>query len=394
MIQSRNCDENVPATISTLGSAAALRLAHLRLAAAATVAAAHCVQICLYPVIGHQHPAAQAAGFAASIAVGLFFCISGFLIAHSIAARIVAPGRGFDWQGYLRARARRILPPFLFAVALTVLVVVLIRGAGLYGAETYLLPGDKESFRPSASVSLREVLWTLTLSYNLIPGHGSLLTLNGPLWSLSFEVWLYAAALFWGIGYGGSRLWGYAAAFAVVAVPVGLDNRLFTIFAALWLLAFASPRLWHAPGRSARPVALLAGWWLAAVVLLASMVPEVRAMLVAPYGRWPANLLFIGNVLAIGCLLMAFYVRPATAGAGAPGAAPRDYSYTLYVTHFPLLALGFSLFRPLLDPRSVPQMAGLAAALFLAVLAFSAMIGPRLEMAAARSRIKATVPRP
>ncbi len=85
------------------------------------------------------------AGVLASLAVGLFFVISGFLIAQSVLARTSASG--FDANAFAAARARRILPPFLFAVAITALSVAIIKFCNLYGSVGYQLPGDFESFR-------------------------------------------------------------------------------------------------------------------------------------------------------------------------------------------------------------------------------------------------------
>lgn len=357
-----------------LAPSAADRLVYVRLAAASVVVYAHSVQVFLYPVISHGHPFARMGGVLASLAVGVFFFVSGFLIAHSIMAR--SRTGIFEWRSFAFARIRRIVPPFLFAVALTALCVGIITYGGLYGADNYLLPGDFEAVRPRATISLREILWTLTLSYNLIPGHGELLTLNGPLWSLSYEVWLYAAAMCAAIAVV-NRVW-FAAGIAVsiVLVPSLLGNRMFAIFTVIWIWGFVSAIL---PRPSERTVRNIASAWLVMIGFAFAAAPAVRLWIVQPYGIFIANIIFVGNTIAICALVFAWVLAPSPSkGEMSDGRMP-DFSYTLYVTHFPLMCLLLSLLRPLLDARSVIQMAALAVVSFTTVLVFAGLAGSVVE---------------
>ncbi|MGL4812381.1 MAG: acyltransferase family protein, partial [Beijerinckiaceae bacterium] len=328
---------------------------------------------------------ARTTGVAASFAVGLFFVISGFLIAQSIRSRI--GHTGFDAAGFAAARARRILPPFLFALLVTIVAVGFIHALGLYGSDAYRLPGDAESFRGRASITLREILWTLTLSYNLLPGYGQMVSFNGPLWSLSFEVWLYAAAGFWATGQYNRRWGGMVAALAIVAVPTVMDNRLFTIFAAIWLSAFAFGMGWGRarPRSFGRVAPLLAAVCLMASILMATASPGYRALLFAPYGLLAANMLYVGHIAVVSVLVMGWALQPDPEVAKRGSAhevldqRSRDFSYTLYVTHFPLMGLGYSLLRPQLDPASIAAMTGLGLVLLAGVLAFAWLTGPLIE---------------
>lgn len=352
------------------------RIAAVRGMAAVTVCIAHAMQVFLFPLIGLAHPIAHAAGLAASYAVGVFFFVSGYVIAFSVAARRTPDG--LDVLEFAQARAKRILPPFLSAVAMTVVVATVINGFGLYGSEAFRLPGDLAVVRERASISASEVLWTLSLSFNLIPNTGEQLTLNGPLWSLSYEVWLYAIA---GLGSSHDRR-ARLLALALLAVPVLSGNRLFLTFACVWGMGFAvgSWATTYALDRVPRRTLAALGTFAIAAMLTTMAAVNALSQLLSPYSSLTGRLAFVTGTLGLSLLLTAFWrsrQRPfplirRSAGLG-------DISYTLYVMHFPLLILCYSILRPLADPRDVGIAVVFASLSLLAILLFVRAIAPLLE---------------
>jgi peptidoglycan/LPS O-acetylase OafA/YrhL len=98
-------------------------------------------------------------------AVDFFFILSGFVIGRAYEARL---GGGLGWRAYMTLRLKRLYPAMLAATILGA-VVALARGEGLYPAmamEAVLLP----------------VLWGPEVF------GGELFPLNGPQWSLFFEL--------------------------------------------------------------------------------------------------------------------------------------------------------------------------------------------------------------
>jgi peptidoglycan/LPS O-acetylase OafA/YrhL len=131
-------------------------------------------------------------GYAAHAAVIVFFLISGFCIHYSQAVTAhYAPERassGLDLGRYARRRFRRIYPPLVLAIALT----IAFDGLGGRLDPTVYAGGTHYDF----------------INYSVLVGHHTLRTLggnllmqgglftrtygtNGPLWSLSYEFWFY-----------------------------------------------------------------------------------------------------------------------------------------------------------------------------------------------------------
>lgn len=250
-------------------------------------------------VISHAWPLAQGAGTAEPLealtghslggwAVGLFFFLSGLLIAGS--AERSAPAR------FWAARARRLLPGLAFALAVTLGL------AALSGAA--LTPG----------VALAYVLRGLTLVSleHHLPGAFAAAPMaevvNGPLWSLAHEVAAYG--LCWG------------------AVRLGLLRHA----AGLACLAAAALALWAAPGLPTRAATFAPLFLAFALGMLAhalrhrlSLSPRLTLflLLLAPLG-WPLAIAALGH----GALVLAFRLpaRPLT----------RDLSYGVYLCGWPV----------------------------------------------------------
>ncbi len=129
------------------------------------------------------------------------------------------------------------------------------------------------------------MLWTLTLSYNLLPGYGTMVSFNGPLWSLSFESGFtqrqdcgLGATITANHGAAGSRSDRWAAGHH------GQPSLM--IFATIWIAAFGAG---HRFARGGRPVSLgwsrMAAGGLAMSIGLAAVSPTYRQWLFAPTAR-------------------------------------------------------------------------------------------------------------
>jgi peptidoglycan/LPS O-acetylase OafA/YrhL len=135
-------------------------------------------------------------------AVVAFFVLSGFIIYYSTTAR--ASG----WRQYTVARLSRIysvvLPAIVFCSALALWLAV------------------QPWFKPAGLSDYTPVSWWHTVSTVLFLNQSWLnesnLSLNGPYWSLCYEVWFYVIFGLWYFAHGQARWW-WVGASAVVAGP-------------------------------------------------------------------------------------------------------------------------------------------------------------------------------
>ncbi len=326
----------------------------IRGGAALVVAVAHTWQIFLYP-LAPDSKAFYLLGSLAGWAVIVFFLLSGMLIAVSIKGRI-DDGR-FSPAAYFKARILRIHPPLIASVILVIAAVSVIQQFHLYGAESYLLPGDLASARPKAEFHWPDVLTTLGLTYWLVPEHGFLI-FNGPLWSLSYEFWIYvlagclAAALV-------NRSLPFALASAALLYWIVFEaDPLFVPIVIIWGAAFSVAWNWNRIGRlGSGAIALVGGAFLAAALWRAGS--NIVDLFQDSRTDGPFLLTMSGFLLSCIVLLIRHQgQRPAglTRLLERAGA----FSYTLYLFHFPLMLFMLSLLRPLTYPLGLVGQVGLA----------------------------------
>lgn len=342
--------------------------------AALMVAVGHAWQVFLYP-FDKSSEIFYWLGAGAAWAVAIFFLLSGILIAFSVRQR--SRHGHFDVLKYFEARALRIYPPLVAAVAITVGSVMLIQGFGLYGSHSYMLPGDQAVARPRATFEWSEVLGTLALTYNIVPGH-KFLNFDGPLWSLSYEVWLYVLA-------------GFACAALINRSRVAL---FFTVIVSvqMFMIAKSAPPVWSVATVWAAGFAVgwywqraedaPAAWWAAASALclaLALLIAngELKTYLVPTYSGVRQSAFYVTFSMALlGGLMMVLKsgMTPCRALVELG-----NCSYTLYLTHFPLLLLCCSLFRPYVLPFGWAGHAALAAISLSAIIAAAWLLSRLVE---------------
>lgn len=290
-------------------------------------------------VVSHAWPLARGAGTAEPLetltghslggwAVGLFFFLSGLLIAGSAERQTTAE--------FWIARARRLLPGLAAALVVTLGLALASGGHPAPGeAAAYLVRGitlfSLEHHIPGA------------FAKTAMPG-----IVNGPLWSLSHEVTAYA--LCWGAarlgllrhGAGIAALLGAAAALWVVP---GLPGRL-AVFAPLFL-AFALGMAAHGLRRR----------------LPLSPALTLTLALAAPFG-WPLAIAALGHL----ALVLAFRL---------PARALRaDLSYGIYLCGWPLAQTLAQLWPGL--PAPALAAASLAAVLPVAWASWVVVEAPAL----------------
>lgn len=315
--------------------------------AALVVLVAHTMQWFVAPLLSFEHPIFKVAIFLAHYSVLIFFALSGFLITNSLYQNYRHNGVILGGP-YVRSRLVRIVPPGLAAIIFSCAVSALIVVTGMHGSDSFSLEHDVSLGREHARLEALNILATLFFSNGILPGTKAIYT-NGSLWSLSLEFWAYFIAL--------------AGAVVVVGLtgkkPVQRNSAASTLPVLLMILLFLA---WQ-------PVSLFqyffywfigsllyllylgkkfAGVSIAAIVVSGLVVASyllynnisLGIVVGGPVGGWV--MLMKGTILIIVTPLI--FVIPKIPFQRLFRNLAKS-SYTLYVFHFPMLCLMFSVFH-------------------------------------------------
>jgi len=299
-------------------------------------------------------------------AVVVFFVISGYLVAGLSIVR--ARDRPFDFGSYAAHRFSRIyvvlIPALVIGWAFDAAGSQWVNQSGLYTtSKSY---GIVSIPIVTHNLSITTFLGNLAMVEDILtPRLGS----NGPLWSLVYEWWyycLFGAAAVAICHRGWPRALG-AVAFLVMAIWLPFDLKLWGL---IWLLGAAVAV--YGARHKFRPHLRIGG--LAFVGALAASRLAQSSELVASM-RYGGFLRDFALAIGYSTLLLSFQ-RP---GPALPFANLHKrlagFSYTLYLTHFPLVILCVSALYQFASVgfRQKPQLLsyGYMAALILLALSYS-----------------------
>lgn len=296
-------------------------------------------------------------------AVMVFFILSGFLVGSTVLAQCAE--QRWDFRHYLGRRLIRLyvvlIPGLLLTFLWDSLGMQLFGTDGLYGGELAARHLTMPDVR--VTLSLAHLAGNLAfLQHLFIAPYGT----NGPLWSLSYELWAYVLFPLLVRASVPSEPAGKRLAFVLLACAVlAVGGLKLSLYFGVWLLGAAVALWWH--GREA---AERAGWIHAlAWTSFAAFVALGRS---AKLAAWQADVL-----LGIATALLLSVVLAGKRGAGArvagwnarSSAWLANFSYTLYVAHYPVLAFFFAAFmngeRWAPSPGSVLSVLAISLALLL-----------------------------
>lgn len=239
-------------------------------------------------------------------AVLVFFVLSGYLVGGKLIERVMAGN--FSWRGYLCDRASRIFVPLVPAVLFSFLV------ANLLGA-------PDSGWKAVANI--------LSLQGIAVDP----LTVNGPLWSLSYEVWFYVLGGAAAVVAVRGGMWPFVLLLLSLVVFLYLNP----VYLFAWLLGALAFRLklGIVTFRHIVP-SMLAVLVLAGLSQLASKSNSMQGF--GLVDRQVIELLLAGAM----ALLVAIFVSM-NGSFRVPAAVPAignrlaSFSYSLYLVHFPFL---------------------------------------------------------
>ncbi|MBV7413599.1 acyltransferase [Aeromonas sp. sif2433] len=161
-------------------------LESMRGLAAITVAIAHVVQ---FYIVRFYPDAYLYVSFAAQSSVMVFFSMSGLLIGKSIQSNTIKNGR-FMLSVYAESRFKRIYPPLILSIAL----IIVLNYTSPYLSElinTILSSTERGAMNGNFIYNPSQIFAILTFSNGIL---SPVIPFNQPLWSLPFEVWYYVIA--------------------------------------------------------------------------------------------------------------------------------------------------------------------------------------------------------
>jgi peptidoglycan/LPS O-acetylase OafA/YrhL len=275
-------------------------------------------------------------------AVAIFIVLSGFCLMLPLTQR-----EGFTlaggWKGFLQRRARRILPAYYAAMLVSLLLGALV---------PVILPPHSREWQSLLTHLLLVQNWTPRWS----------IAINGPFWSIALEWQIYFlfALLLLPVRRQFGRLAALGVASTLVALPLFL--RLGGTSPWFLLLFFqgmlAAEWVAHPPRLS---LGLLAG--LTTVLVLLSAAVELtiwRDSFPWPSRAWQQLGLLLTLDILLGSATMAVLLLGTRPNLPAPFSwcfsllghrvflFLGSYSYSIYLLHDPLLALGLSYATPLI----------------------------------------------
>ncbi|MFH2139881.1 MAG: acyltransferase [Pseudomonadota bacterium] len=367
---------SAPCSSLELSHTAFINLNAIRALSGMVVVFSHFFQLYIMPVEGRTYFVNFAISMA-EYAVIAFFALSGLLISLSIERNIRRHGC-FMWREYLISRVARIYPALIASVLLCLILYGVLLLLGLDGAGALTRPSDVyPASRTEFSVSKAEVLLTLMQTYAF--GPGGYIAVNGPLWTLSYEVGFYLVAgllMTMARGAGIARLFAAVCLLLVVVVAIKMEKHLFLHYGSIWMLGVGlffllkrrADHVDDATVTSACGYFSVLCWRTASStwvgILIFVLLCLSNALLILAKGEAA----LIHDYMAALVIIAAMYVLACTRRTMAGHLAKMAGStYTLYLFHFPLMLFFYALIRDLYDISPV-QYFILASVLTLTIL--------------------------
>lgn len=378
-------DPAAPSLLNRLHGSPSVHLDALRGFAAFSVLLFHVRRLLFldYLQLGHHNPLIAAVYLVSGLGeqwVIVFFVLSGYLVGGSV-LRSVATGR-WSWRGYLLTRLTRLyivlLPALLLGGILDCAGTRLAGSQAQYASLTTdrTVPVDLSLPTLAANSFFLQDIKLPGLGGRSLPVYGS----NGPLWSLCNEFWYYLAFPLLVLLFAKGRFWWVRVACGMGLIAWALFvGSYIALLGIPWLMGVAIVYLPPFPAR---------GPWarrVAAATALAVFAVGLPIAAKTHHFGWIADALF-GLVVTLliwvtlHCAtapLSRFYIKLAHRSSHS--------SYTLYLTHFPLLVFFIALLHL---PRAAPNwhMFLVAMALLAAILLYAQLVYEIFEKQTERVR--------
>ena len=313
----------------------------------------HFWQILITPVIGVTWVAVFIS-CAARYSVLIFFLLSGYLISLSIDVTVRKFGY-FKLSEYLINRISRIYPPLILSIIICLSIFLVITHLHMHGSVSYMLLSDKGPVaRDVFKLTSSEIFGTLLQLYAV--NGSSYININGPLWSLSYEIMCYCLiALIFSIkqivSYY-SKINKYVLITLILSLIsiyfIRVNKFWFPFYFSIWCFGFIVHRKSNILGKnyyvyssilfilSILIVYFLFGW---------SPFTYIEAMPNALV-QLPFSFLLLNGIIYSGYVKTKIPAYSFFKGMS-------KYSYTLYICHFPILLFWFSCIHKIFAKNNI-----------------------------------------
>lgn len=256
-------------------------------------------------------------------AVSGFFVLSGFFIHKSLWANVI--DGNVNSYSYLASRINRIIPPFLFALTLTAFLYLLSPLLFPSGSNHFTIPSDRKGFYLTGFIDSAFFIDIFTRET---------LSANGPLWSLTIEVWCYLVSLLY-VLLKNKKFIG-CLLFPVI-ISIAYFNPFFFLYFSLWFFGYLISHF-HSSGRLPRisenrfKILTLIPLFSFLFIFVAPsiMLTKVGVIFQYIFGIW-----YIFHMILV-------LVRDDN-NAWVPLVFAGKFSYTLYISHFPLILFFYGI---------------------------------------------------
>ena len=288
-------------------------------------------------------------------AVAVFIVLSGYCLMLPVARAEGRLVRGI--ASYIARRAWRILPPYFAALSASLLLI-----AGLPILQTPTSTIWQDSF---PAFEFGPIASHLLLIHNLFPAW--IHTINGPLWSVATEWQIYFFFPFFllpiwrRLGATATVVLAFALAYTLTRVAPAAANSAACWYLGLFGLGMCAAGIGFAQRPSERFLRERVPWRYVSLAMLGSVGLGVTLLIKDWFRYMPYSDALVGAATASALL----YLTPHASGPAArkplvlrvlesgPLVALGRFSYSLYLTHLPIVALCyFALHRLGLSPNA------------------------------------------
>ena len=333
----------------------------LRGVSALLVVASHCVQFFFLPSNPAYH---KYVAMISQSSVMLFFVMSGFLITKSMTGNISKNGH-LDINDFFVKRFARIYPPLIASFLLVAIIVTILYATGLPMSglpgvpKQYSFSDFTSSYMPSFLflngflANFKDVIHdnigATFINLGVYPSS------NAPLWSLSIEVWYYVVA---GLAFSGKAK-NVVLSIAVAYAGYRLNGP-FLMFSIVWMAGSVCCLIHDGVLKVSKYTRLF--------LTLLSCLYLVSCTYYLLTGYSPQNLnkfnvasglfftMIIWNLFIVNDYRLNIFPRSAS------------YSYTLYITHFPIVMCIYTVSLHLKIDAIYASVASFALSVLLASL--------------------------
>ncbi|WP_268258173.1 acyltransferase family protein [Enterobacter cloacae] len=289
--------------------------------ASLAVAVAHFVQFYVTRFIPESYVYAV---FFAQSSVMVFFSMSGFLIGKSIQRNKKING-AFSLSSYAESRAKRIYPPLVLSILL--ILVLHYLAPYIFESGNFILGSVSEGLKNRGYIFYpSQLLATLTFLNGILP---PTTPFNTPLWSLPFEVWCYIT-----VGLACTRKLILTLISIIIFLCIASMKFEFFMYSLVWFSGFAIS--YFRPLNRYRMTTLVVSLSLCLVASMLAWILYIKGASGIVYYNATFGIAFTAFIYfaIVNCDIKISFLKESS-----------KYSYTLYITHYPILILGMGIFE-------------------------------------------------